>query len=139
MSFAPFSHALEALCAACAADATLPAPQARLLGDGLEALRADSAGFVAVVDPQNPFYLEFARYMEQGCRLEEDGLALLECLSIFFRLRQTLEPSRTPAPAEQRVQAYFERSGLWNPEDGNLVSQWYWRRIPAMGNNSGPR
>lgn len=84
MSFACYSRALEALRAACAADTNLPAPQARLLCDGLEVLSADSLGFTAVLDAQNPFYLEFIRYLEQGCLLEEDGLALLECLVIFF-------------------------------------------------------
>ena len=132
MSFACYSRALEALRAACAADTNLPAPQARLLCDGLEVLSADSLGFTAVLDAQNPFYLEFIRYLEQGCLLEEDDLALLECMVIFFRLRPTQEPERPPTAAELRLQDYFEHSGLWDPADGTMVSQWYWRRIPEM-------
>ena len=129
-------HATRALWKRCARPArqtpTCPAPQARLLCDGLEVLSADSLGFTAVLDAQNPFYLEFIRYLEQGCLLEEDGLALLECLVIFFRLRQTQEPERPPTAAELRLQDYFEHSGLWDPADGTMVSQWYWRRTPEM-------
>ena len=36
------------------------------------------ACYSRALDAQNPFYLEFIRYLEQGCLLEEDGLALLE-------------------------------------------------------------
>ncbi len=27
----------------------------------------------------------------------------------------------------------FEADGEWHPNDGTLVSEWYWLRLPAIG------
>ncbi|MDE5879361.1 MAG: hypothetical protein K2G99_04990 [Desulfovibrio sp.] len=92
----------------------------------------DHAGeFDGCVPEDNPFYREFADWLEKGFSSEGDCFSFFECLVILFRFRQYARGGEA-GPVEREVLRYFEECGEWRPDDETLVSDWYWRRIPAQ-------
>ncbi len=55
---------------------------------------------------------------------------LLEDLALITR-GHTLFAHKSSAQETQFLQA-FENAGEWHADDGNIVSNWYWLRLPAL-------
>lgn len=76
-----------------------------------------------------------ARHLRAALRAlpQDDAVfCLFEDLALLVRAH-SLRPSvvTTSTPLVALLDA-FESSGEWHPEDGTLVSEWYWLRLPAM-------
>ena len=106
-------------------------PFEKLFRSGLMSIREFSADYDDIVDEQNPFYQEFAKYLHQDALETEDLFSLFECMVIFIRMRQMARSGIELSVREQNVLDYFESCGEWASRDNTLVSNWYWKQLPA--------
>ena len=130
MPLSQHHSAIQQLHAACMAQ-PLTQPVQKLFSQGLQHLLKNVPMFDECVGEDNPFYQEFVCHLNGSC-LDEDGLSLFECLTIFFRLRQMHTKETALGAVERRVLHYFETCGEWQPHDATIVSFWYWWRIPLQ-------
>ena len=98
---------------------------------GIMSLKEFSTDYDAIVDEHNPFYQEFTKYLNQDALETDDLFSLFECLVIFIRMRQMARSGLELSPKEQSVLDYFESCGEWASRDNTLVSNWYWKQLPA--------
>ncbi|WCB47409.1 hypothetical protein [Nitratidesulfovibrio vulgaris] len=64
---------------------------------------------------------------------EEALFALFEDMALLARAHAvSCRPEMIPEPLAA-VMTAFEADGEWHPNDGTLVSEWYWLRLPAIG------
>ena len=98
---------------------------------GLVSLKEFSAEYDSIVDEKNPFYQEFTKYLNQDALETDDLFSLFECLVIFIRMRQMARSGIELSVREQNVLDYFESCGEWASRDNTLVSNWYWKQLPA--------
>ena len=98
---------------------------------GLMSLKEFSTDYDAIVDEHNPFYQEFTKYLNQDALETDDLFSLFECLVIFIRMRQMACSGIELSVREQNVLDYFESCGEWASRDNTLVSNWYWKQLPA--------
>ena len=106
-------------------------PFEKLFRSGRMSIREFSADYDAIVDEQNPFYQEFAKYLHQDALETEDLFSLFECMVIFIRMRQMARPELKLSPREQGILDYFESCGEWASRDNTLVCNWYWKQLPG--------
>lgn len=97
-----------------------------LLCAGLHSLLQHCELYDGCIMRDNPFLQELGEIL---AHLDaENRFSLLECLIILLREKELRRSGRTDE--EGRVLRYFEQSGEWAPDDGTLISLWYWVRLP---------
>lgn len=108
-----------------------------LLRQSLRHLADHAEDFDDCLPEDNPFYEEFTGILLLCRSPGLDWFSLFECIAIFFRLRQCRHVGCVPCQAERALLRHFEQCGEWRPDDGTLVSEWYWRRIPEADRTGG--
>ena len=111
-------------------------PRQVLFCRSLRYLIEHAEDFDRVVPEDDRFYREFTGFLEKGFTSEEDCFSLFECMVILFRMCQCARGGET-SPLARDLLRYFEECGEWRPNDGTLVSEWYWRRIPGAAASRG--
>lgn len=56
---------------------------------------------------------------------------ITECLAVIFRERVLCRPDGQARDIEARLFEYFENSKDWSPNDGNLVTYFYYTKLPS--------
>lgn len=85
-----------------------------------------------------PFLLEANSILQILCMdvasqpklLHDRVFALLECMAVIAKER-SLSKKQQALPAQAALMRYFESCGQWSRDDGTLVSDYYYSRIPA--------
>jgi len=85
-----------------------------------------------------PFYNEGEKLIQSICgksgqdvyALQDCTFSLIECFAVILRERSLANPAQQLPPAQRKVLSYFENCGHWHPDDGTLVSQFYYKDIP---------
>ncbi len=128
----PLSDHLELMQRLCAkAGQDHKCPFEKHFRSGFMSLKEFSTDYDAIVDEHNPFYQEFTKYLNQETLETDDLFSLFECLVIFIRMRQMTRPGVELSLREHSVLDYFESCGEWASRDNTLVSNWYWKQLPA--------
>ena len=104
---------------------------------GLLAWEARRAFYRKNIDTARRFLGELEKRVARACdgglpdaeTEQETAFALLECLACI--IREVTLSAGAGTPEEESVLAYFETCGEWRPDDANLVSEYYFKRIPA--------
>lgn len=102
-----------------------------LICAGLRCLMRQPAAYDACIAQDNPFLRELDTYLSRPALDAEDRFSLLECLIILVRAK-ALHAGAPITPEEISLQRHFEQSGEWRPDDGTLVSLWYWVLLPQL-------
>ena len=128
----PLSDHLELMQRLCAkAGQDHKCPFEKHFRSGFMSLKEFSTDYDSIVDEHNPFYQEFTKYLNQDALETDDLFSLFECLVIFIRMRQMARSGIELSVREQNVLDYFESCGEWASRDNTLVSNWYWKQLPA--------
>ncbi len=98
----------------------------------LEHIHLESSSFDISHCTNTPFYQEFANIINEQCTSADSCFALLECLIIFCREKQLRHngPKSDLPITEQKILSFYEKSELWNLEDGTLLHMLYWHTLP---------
>lgn len=125
-------NAYDMLCVLPASDPELGG----LVREGLLHVIRNCAAFDACRDQQLPFTKHFLRLLTV-LPLSDEGhwLEIFEDLALIVREKQLRCGGKAFAAIEERILRYFEASGYWDEDDGRLVSQWYWHRLPLRRTN----
>ncbi len=68
---------------------------------------------------------------KESCQdMQAASFAMVESLALVMR-ETALRTGTPPTQAETALLKYFEESGNWSPKDKTLVSDYYYREIPA--------
>lgn len=62
--------------------------------------------------------------------LHDLAFELVECFAVIAKENSLNGSARDATAAQAEVMRYFEESGEWSPNDGTLVTQYYYLRIP---------
>ncbi len=122
-------NAYDMLCAMPADDPELGA----LAREGLLHVTRNHAEFDACADRPTSFANHFLRLLAT-LPLADNGhwLELFEDLALIIRAKALISGKGAETDIEQRILRYFESSGQWEKDDGRMVSQWYWYRLPLQ-------
>ncbi len=122
-------NAYDMLCAMPAGDPEL----SRLAREGLLHVTRNHAAFDACPNSRTPFANHFLRLLAT-LPLVDDGhwLEIFEDLALIIREKTLISGKGADAEIERRILRYFESSGQWEKDDGRMVSQWYWYRLPLQ-------
>ncbi len=116
---------------------SVPEPQlAVLCADGLQEVAEHYPEYRSLVSTASPFMQEVAGYVTLLCAdkcaepLEDVLFMLVEALAMVMR-EAVLRQGRAFRAVQEDILRYFEQSGRWRPEEGTLVADFYYRRIPV--------
>lgn len=84
-----------------------------------------------------PFLSEAERKIRTLCAagslppelLYDLAFELVECFAVIAKENAMSKGARRVSPAQAEVMRYFEESGEWAPDDGTLVTQYYYLLI----------
>ena len=118
------------------------APDPELLGlcaNTLRELAGEDRNSAAGLKLTMPFLLEANRILQLLCvnftsqpqLLHDRAFALLECMAVITKERSLNKRKTKILPAQAALMRYFESSGQWSRDDGTLVSDYYYTKIPA--------
>lgn len=85
-----------------------------------------------------PFLTEAERTIRKLCAagslppelLHDLAFELVECFAVIAKENALSTGARRISPAQAEVMRYFEESGEWAPDDGTLVTQYYYLLLP---------
>lgn len=85
-----------------------------------------------------PFLTEAERTIRKLCAasslppelLHDLAFELVECFAVIAKENTLVPGARRISPAQAEVMRYFEESGEWAPDDGTLVTQYYYLLLP---------
>ncbi len=106
-----------------------------LCARGLLAITAQQERYSHTAIVKTPFWNELqaalALVCNEGCQedLQAEGFRILEAVMLIMR-EASLRMGNERTKEEAELLAFFEQSGNWQANDGTLVSDYYYSRIP---------
>lgn len=91
-----------------------------------------------------PFLTEAAENIKNMCKMTQNDVELhdfvfelVECFAVIAREHVRNKGTQHILPAQVEVMRHFEDCGEWTPEDGTLITHYYYKLLPdaAMPGN----
>ncbi len=125
----------------CLKDAIPHAPDRELVSlcvQGLEEIAQHQDEYSRLISASEPFAQHLAEGIKMICddfsqnpaEQHDAAFVLLEDLAIIMREAVLLRGNKPPTPVQYNIMRYFESCGYWMFNDGTLVSDYYYTRVP---------
>ncbi len=115
--------------------AELPVDRAELgalVLNGLRSIQKSPELLHSIIHGISPFTEHFFHELATLPQSDESHwMNLLEDMAVLFREYTLSNHGDISEQAIFSLLKFFELSGNWQPEDGTLVCQWYWKELPG--------